>query len=171
MLGVTKEGVQMSPERFFKKSRRFQDTSNRVAQGVSIMRTKGVSLFQAALEVGVSPNEFVRLGGSALRKTPSGRYVAKTHDNLLRVINLPDRTGLREVVLDDSRAASVAGRYWDAVRLYLQTGDATVLREFVGRSVRDAYGKRIELLTDLDELDRLGSAGVLSFESIYARGL
>lgn len=161
----------MTPERFFSQSKRFQDTWNRVVHAISRMRADRVSLFRAAHEFGVSPSEVVRLGGSALRKTPSGRYVAKAHDNLIRVINLPGRTGLREVALDDSRDASVAGRYWDAVRRYLQTGDAILLREFVGESVWDADGKRIELLTDLDELDRQGSAGELSFESIYARGV
>lgn len=154
---------------FFDQPERMQDKKIRIAQGVSIMRTRGVSLFQAAHEVGVSPNEFVRLGGSALRKTPNGRYVAKARDNLLRVINLPGKKGLREIALDDSGEASVAGRYWDAVRLYLQTGDASGVNKFRRKAVFDANGRLFELLTDLDELDRLGSAGVLSFESIYAR--
>jgi AraC-like DNA-binding protein len=160
----------MTPERFFRQSKRFQDTWNRVVHAISRMRADRVSLQQAAREFGVSPSEVVRLSGSALRKTPSGRYAAKANDSLLRVINLPGKKGLREVALGDSREASVAGRYWDAVRLYLQTGDASALREFVGQSVWDAGGRRVELLTDLDELDRLGSAGVLSFESIYAGG-
>lgn len=133
------------------------------------MRADHVSLFRAAREFGVSPNEVVRLGGSALRKTPSGRYVAKPTDDLLRVLSLPGKRGLREIALDDSREASLVGRYWDAVRLYLQTGDASALRRFQGKFVQEADGRRFDLITNLDELDRLGSAGVLSFESIYAR--
>jgi hypothetical protein len=133
------------------------------------MRADRVSLQQAAREFGVPPKDVVRLGGSALRRSLSGRYVARARDNLLRVMNLPGRRGLREIALDDSREASVVGKYWDAVGLYLQTGDASGLREFRRKSVWDANGRRFELLTDLDELDRLGSAGVLSFESIYSR--
>jgi hypothetical protein len=159
----------MTPERFFRQSKRSQDTWNRVVQAISRMRADHVSLFQAAREFGVSPNEVVRLGGSALRKTPKGRYVAKATDDLLRVLSLPGTKGLREIAFDDSREASLVGRYWDAVRLYLQTGDASALRRFRGKFALDADGRRVELLTDLDELDRQGSAGVLSFESIYAR--
>jgi len=161
----------MSPEHFFRQSKRFQDTWNRVVHAISRMRAEGVSLPRAAREFGVSTKEIVRLGGSALRRMPSGRYAAKAKDNLLRVLSLPGRRGLREIAFDDSREASLVGKYWDAVGLYIQTGDASGLREFRGKSVRDANGRRIDLLTDLDELDRLGSAGVLSFESIYARSV
>ncbi len=86
-------------------------------------------------------------------------------------MNLPGRRGLREIALDDSREASFVGKYWDAVGLYLQTGDASGLREFRRKSVWDVKGERFELLTDLNELDRLGSPGVLSLESIYARSV
>lgn len=135
------------------------------------MRADRVSLQQAAREFGVPPNEVVRLGGSALRRMPGGRYVPKAKDDLLRVLSLPGTRGLREIAFNDSREASVVGKYWDAVGLYLQTGDASGLREFRRKSVWDANGRRFELLTDLDELDRLGSADVLSFESIYARSV
>ncbi len=161
----------MSPEHFFSQSKRYQDTWNRVVHAISRMRADGVSLQQAAREFGVSPKEVIRLGGSGLRRMPSGRYVAKAKDNLLRVLRLPDRRGMREIAFDDSREASVVGKYWDAVGLYLQTGDASRLRAFRGKSVWDADGKRFGLLTDLAELDRQGSAGVLSFESIYARSV
>lgn len=156
---------------FFNQPERTQDKWNRVVQAISRMRADRVSLFRAAREFGVSPKEVVRLGGSALRKTPTGRYVAKPTDDLLRVLSLPGKRGLREIALDDSREASLVGRYWDAVRLYLQTGDASALRRFRGKFVRDADGRRFDLLTDLDELNRWGSAGVLTFESIYAGGL
>lgn len=135
------------------------------------MRADGVSLQRASREFDVSPKQVLRLGGSALRRSASGRYVAKARDNLLRVIRLPDKRGLREIAFDDSREASLAGKYWDAVRLYLQTGDASRLREFRGKSVWDAHGRRFAFLTDLGDLERQGSAGVLSFESIYAGGL
>lgn len=160
----------MNPEHFFRQPKRFQDTWNRVVHAISRMRADRVSLQQAAREFGVSPKEVVRLGGSALRRSPSGRYVAKAKDDLLRVLSLPGRRGLREIAFDDSREASLVGKYWDAVGLYLQTGDASGLREFRRKSVWDANGRRFDLMTNLDELDRQGSAGVLSFESIYAGG-
>jgi hypothetical protein len=50
----------------------------------------------------------------------------------------------------------------------LETGDATGLAKFDGKFIRGSGGSKIELLTDLNQLKRLGSAGVLSFHSIYA---
>jgi hypothetical protein len=79
--------------------------------------------------------------------------------------------GLREVATRDSRQASNAGKQSAAVLRYLQTGNASRLGQFKGEYIIDAVGERVPLLTDLEELDELGSAGVLSFESLYAKGL
>ena len=87
----------------------------------------------------------------------------------MRVLSLPSARGLIEVGLRDSRQATVIGKYWNAVDLYRDTGDGSALVAFRGTYITDAEGKRVPLLTDLSELDRLGSAGVLSFESLYAR--
>ena len=71
----------------------------------------------------------------------------------------------------DSRQATVVGKYWNAVNLYRDTGNASVLVGFRGTHITDVDGKRVPLMTDLNELDRLGSAGVLSFETLYALSL
>jgi hypothetical protein len=87
----------------------------------------------------------------------------------LRVLVFPERKGLREVGIRDSRQASLLGEYWTAVERYRDTGDTSALREFRGKYIVDADGKRDGLLTDLRALDHLGSAGLLSFETLYAR--
>jgi len=94
-----------------------------------------------------------------------------------RKLRIPTREGLREITVSDSHQASLVGRYWNAVKRYLETGDASGLRQFEGQYVTDMNDrrfpfltKRIPFLTDLQELDRLGNAGVLSFETIYAKG-
>jgi hypothetical protein len=88
---------------------------------------------------------------------------------LLRALVIPTRKGLREIGIRDFHQASLLGKYWTAVERYRDTGDASALREFRGKYILDANGKRFRLLTDLRALDRLGSAGVLSFESLYAK--
>jgi hypothetical protein len=90
-------------------------------------------------------------------------------DRLLRILIVPTLAGLREVAVRDSRQASQLAEYWDAVQRYLQKGDESALRRFQGKHITDAHGEKFQLLTDREELDRLGSAGVLSFESLYAR--
>ena len=129
----------------------------------------GASLRQASLKFGVDPRTVQRLAKPALRKLKNGRWAAKKHDQLLRVLPLPGRQGLAEVGVLDSRQATVIGKYWNALDLYRDTGDASVLQQFKGEYITDVDGERVRLLTDLHELDRLASAGVLSFESLYAR--
>jgi len=129
----------------------------------------GMSLEKAAQESHIDPRTVIRLGRSALRKGASGKYAAKPHDQLLRVLVLPFPDGLREVAVRDSRQATVVGEYWAAVQKHLATGNDSALKKIRRKTITDADGKRIRLLKDVTELERLASAGVLSFESLYAK--
>jgi hypothetical protein len=133
------------------------------------MRAEGVSLPKASREFGLDPRTVQRLARPALRKLRNGHWAANSFDRLLRVLVIPTREGLQEVGVRDSRQASLLGKYWTAVERYRDTGDASALREFRRKYIIDTHGKRHRLLTDLRALDRLGSAGVLSFESLYGR--
>lgn len=146
-----------------------QASLQKTAHVLSTMRAESVSLHKAAQEQGVSPRTVLRHAGSAMRKSSSGRYKAAPRDTMLRLLVLPSPSGLPEIATRDSRVATMAAEYWNAVHTFLQTGDASDLARFRGRHILDAEGNRVPLLTDLDELERLGSAGVLSFESLYAR--
>lgn len=139
-----------------------------VAHVVSRVR-EGKSLREAAKEFNINPKTAVRLAGSALRKKSNGRYVARKSDRLTRVLTKLTTKGTEEIVVRDSRTATTLAEYWEAVRKYLQTGDKTDLRKFRGKTITDSDGKKARLITKTAELDRLGSAGVLSFESLYAR--
>lgn len=161
--------VPRTSEEFFVMSGRDQDLWTQTTGAVSDMRAKKTSRAKAAVSHGLSPRQLQSLGGKALRKLKSGRYVAKSYDRLLRVVVIPIADGLMEVATNDSREASRAGRFSAAVERYLQTGDDSALREFHGQHIRDANGNHIPLVTDLGKLNQLGSAGELSFESFYAR--
>ncbi len=156
-------------EDYFAKSERFRDTWTRVEHAISKMRADNVSLQQASQAFGLNPRIVIRWGGSALRKRRNGQYVAKASDRLLRVLVIPTLEGLREIAVRDSRQASQLAEYWAAVQKYLETGDASALRKIRRKTITNADGKRVRLIKDLAELDRLGSAGVLSFESLYAK--
>jgi hypothetical protein len=133
------------------------------------METDRVSLPQSSREFGLDPRKVVQLGGSALRKRKNGRYVVKTNNRFLRVLVLPTPDGLTEIAVRGSKQASLVGKYWAAVQKYLETGDASALQKIRRKTITDADGRRIRLIKDVAELDRLGSAGVLSFESLYAK--
>jgi len=155
-------------EGFFAMSKQDQDLWSDIGQIVSEMRD-GASRRKASQKFARDPRIVQQLARPALRKLRNGRWAARSHDRLLRVLLIPTRKGLTEIGVRDSRQASLLGKYWTAVERYLQTGDASALREFRGRYIVDASGKRVSLLTNPREIDRLGSAGVLSFESLYAR--
>lgn len=148
--------------------RRSQASVENVAHVVTRMR-EGVSLKSAAAEYGIDPRTVVKLGGSGLRKTSGGRYAAKPSDNLLRVMVVPVHGGRVEVAVRGSRAASELAKRAVAQREFLATGDDTKLRELSKAKLLDASGRDVPFLTDLNELERQGDLGVLSFESIYAR--
>jgi hypothetical protein len=146
-----------------------QDEWNRIVQAISKMESDRLSLPEASREFGLAPRKVVQLGRSALRKGANGRYLAKNGNRLLRVLLLPAPEGLIETAVRDSKQASLIGKYWAAVHKHLETGDASALQKIRRKTITDADGKRIRLIKDLVELDRLGSAGVLSFESLYAK--
>ncbi|MGB6973819.1 MAG: hypothetical protein WBD67_03955 [Terracidiphilus sp.] len=146
-----------------------QEVWNRALHVVAKMRSDGLSLTRASREFGLNPRTVKARAGSALRKTKSGRYVPRSSDTLLRVLVIPGPQGQREVAVKDSTVASKIAEYSDAVQRFLRTGDFSTLKKFRRMKLLDEKGERIKLITDLAELQRLGSAGVLSFESLYAR--
>ena len=145
-------------------------TTTKAGQVLTRMR-EGASLKKASREMGVDPRTVARVAGSALKQARSGRYVPGKSDRLQREVRIPSEGGLRDVVVRDSKQASLVGEYWNEVHTYLAKGDASGLAQFAERYVTDADGEQIPLLVDRDALDELGNAGVLSFESIYARGV
>jgi hypothetical protein len=136
---------------------------------VAKMRADGLSLPKAARAVGVDPRTVRRFAGPALRKDKRGRWTATTRDSLLRPLTVPGPRGNREVTVTDSRAAVHIARYFAAVRRYIHKDDASGLVEFRNLKLMDAQGKRITFVTNLRVLLQQGSAGVFSFESLYAR--
>jgi hypothetical protein len=143
----------------------------KVGQVLTRMR-QGESLKHASRVIGIDPRTVERVAGSALRhSSTSGRYVARASDTLQREVRIPSSEGLTDVMVKDSKEASLVGEYWNEVHAYLAKGDASGLARFAKRHVTDANGERVPFLVDRESLDELGNAGVLSFESIYARGV
>jgi hypothetical protein len=63
--------------------------------------------------------------------------------------------------------ATKAGSYMSAVSRFLPTGDASVLRPFIGQGVRDVRGEFFLFETNPNALYRLDTAGELSVPEIY----
>jgi hypothetical protein len=153
---------------FDQMPRRSQATFQNVAHVLTRMR-EGVSLTSASTEYGVDPRSVVRIGKAGLRKTASGRYAVRSSDPLLRVLTVQVHGGRIEVGVPGSRKASAVSDRSNAQRHFVHTGDTSQLEALEGKTILDASGREVPFLTDLDELERQGDLGILSYESIYAR--
>jgi hypothetical protein len=160
--------VPRNAKQYFAMARKTQQTWDSVGQVVTKVRS-GESLTESSKEFGITPSQVLHLAPSAFRKARNGRWFAKRYDRLLRILIIPSGQGLTEIAIRDSRQASLVGTYWTALHHYLTTGDSSALRKFTKIRITDASGKRVRLMTDLAEIDRQASAGVLQFESIYGR--
>lgn len=166
---VVKRNAPRTMEDFHAMGEDSREKWNRVVHVISKMRSEGKSLTQASNEFGVDRRMVQARAGSILQKTKSGRYVVKRNDRLLRVLVVPGQYGSRQVAVKGSLTASKLAEYSDAVQKYLRTGNPSSLQKYRNVKLKDEKGEPIELITDLNELQKLGSAGVLSFESLYAR--
>ena len=91
---------------------------------------------KALQQFGVSRENVLRLAGSAFTKKRR-RYQVKPMDRLLRVMVIPGKKSLREIVLKDSREASFVGAYWGAVERFLVHGDASALAKLRRKTVME----------------------------------
>jgi hypothetical protein len=169
----TQKRSQAKPPKSLKdynqRSPRFQRVWERVIAATSEMRDKHSSLSRAARNAHISPRTLVKWGQQGLRKTADGKYVAKRRDTLFRVLMVLTPDGTRELGVRGSRQATKLSNYWNAVQRYVQTGDNSGLHQFTGEFLTGTDGVRLPFITDPGLLKRLGSAGVLSFTSIYGR--
>src|SRR5579871_4850178 len=84
---------------FFAQTKQSQAIWARVSHVISRMRADGISLKEASGEFQIDPRTVIRRGGVALRKTAQGRYAARAHDQLLRVLTIPTLKGVDEIAI------------------------------------------------------------------------
>jgi hypothetical protein len=108
-------------------------------------RGKG-SLSKLARARGMGPKT-VRRASGAFRKV-GGRWLPTRSDRVERWLKSYENGSRVEVLVRDSRTASLLSRYSNAVGRYFQTGDPSGLEEFRGRMYRDAPGTSHSFETD-----------------------
>lgn len=91
----------------------------------------------------------VRRATGAFRKK-RGRWVPIRRDRVERWLKSYERGRRTEVLVNDSRIATLLSRYGHAVNEYLVTRDPEILRAFRGLTYRDAWGKQHAVETDSD---------------------
>lgn len=119
-------------------SRREQLTRRRALEVVSEARRGKGSLSKLARARGMSPRTIRRASGAFWKR--GGRWVPTRSDSVQRWLKSYENGSRVEVLVKDSRTASVLSRYANAVARYRETGDARGLSEFEGKTYRDAAG-------------------------------
>lgn len=139
----------------------------RALEVLSRMRTENLSLTRAAKKVETSARSVLKYAGSALKRNKAGRYQAKASDRLKRTLNFLTEDGKIPLETRSSRTASKISAHSLAAGRFLESGDPSGLAEFEGKTIR--AGKiTYSFITDPDILERLGNAGEVSFEDLYA---
>jgi hypothetical protein len=136
----------------------------REESGLKMMK-HGAGLKAAARANGISQERLRRYlheNTQATRKKGEWRIIDH------RRFHLPiySRGQIVSVWLSDTEATK-AGEYLSAVGRFLPTGDASILRPFVGDGVRDAAGSFHPFETRENKLYQLDTAGELSVPEIY----
>jgi len=154
-----------------KSSRRVKKTQARATaqerafDALASMR-HGKSLAKAARSAHTSPATVKKYAETALRREPTRQYRAAKGDRLTRQLRFPTDTGLVAVPVSGAAAATRVGRYWNAVKRFIDEGVADGLAEFRGKTIRFG-GKRLPFITNLDLLEQLAFAGELEFFELY----
>jgi hypothetical protein len=126
----------------------------------------GKSLTASARSVDMSPETFKRiLRTRRIVKKRKGRWFVQR--NVPRQMLLYSDGTAIQFVSADQKAISAAGTFMHAVRMYLNSNKPAELKPFVGKSVKDIFGKKHRFETDPNTLNRLASTGSESFEDIY----
>ena len=126
------------------------------------MRSRAESLSQAARLEHTTPSTVRNLLGRQLKRGTSGRYSATRGDTLRRDLSVLGFDGFEPVVVRSSKQARLASDHLIAVGRFLKTGDAELLKPFVGKRVGG-----VELLTDPDRLHELADAGLVKLDALY----
>jgi AraC-like DNA-binding protein len=103
-------------------SLREQKTRIRALEVLSEARRREGSLSRLSRERGISPRTVRRATGAFGKR--EGRWVATRSDRIQRRLKTYEQGRRTEVLVADSRTASLVSEYAHAVQVYLETGDA-----------------------------------------------
>lgn len=120
---------------------------------LSKVRRNKKSLSEASREKGISIKSVMK-NTNAFKKT-GNRWMPKTYDRISRVMKINENGRSLSIEVNDSRTASLIGRYHNSVKKYLDTGDSSQLQKFKGKTIKDANGNMHTFETDTESIDEI----------------
>ncbi|MCH9658428.1 hypothetical protein K0U27_07005 [archaeon] len=118
-----------------------------------LRNTKSKTLPQTANDNNVTVKNVIKHTNGF--KKVNGKPVVKKWDRIKRVMRVNTAGKEKSLEIQDSRTASVVGRYHNAVKQFLNTGDKSKLSKFRNKNVKDSKGRSHRLETNPDEIVRI----------------
>ena len=90
-------------------------------------------------------------------KKVNGKWIPKRFDKVSRSMLISEKGKLQSIEISDSRHARTIGRYHNAVKHYLDTGDSSKLKKFSKRKIKDSDGNihsfetRLKIVEEINE--------------------
>lgn len=114
------------------------------------IRNSKKSLSKVSSEYNISVNTVLH-NTNAFKKV-NGRWIAKKYDKIPRVMKINEKGKEVSFEIMDSRIASSIGKYHNAVKEFLYTGNSSKLSKFRYRKIKNAQGNYHKFETDLQSI-------------------
>lgn len=113
-------------------------------------RERSLAVLVQSRKTGKSPTRIARQIGISFRtvqnhtnafKKVNAKLIPKKFDKIQRTMLISENDKLYSITVSDSRHARTIGKYHNAVKQYLNTGDTSKLKKFTKKQIRDSSGK------------------------------
>jgi hypothetical protein len=138
-----------------------REARHKAFEALNEMRSNKVSLRVAAKKSGTTPETVRRYAGDSLVRQ-GRRYMAKPSDCSYQRMSVLSTDGVVDIDVRGSRARSLVGRHWNAIRRFAATGDVGALTPFEGKRVGGAV-----LATDPDQIEEFLRRREIDIDDIY----
>lgn len=117
---------------------------------LSKSRKSSKSLSRIAKDFGISIKTVINNTNGF--KKQDKKWAPKKYDKIPRVMKIKENGNEVSIEINDSRNASVIGRYLNNVKQFLETGNSELLLRFKNKRIKDVNGKFHLLETNSDNL-------------------
>lgn len=107
----------------------------RSLQVLSKSRKSSQSLSRIAKDFGISVKTVI-YNTNAFKKI-NRKWVPKKYDKISRIMKINENGNELSVEINDSRRASLIGKYHNSIRKFLESGDEKVLSKFKNKRIKD----------------------------------
>lgn len=127
-------------------------------------RAKSLTVLVQSRRTKKSPSVIAREHGTSFKtvqrntnafKKVNGKWVPKRFDKVSRSMLISEKGKLQSIEVNDSRHARTIGRYHNAVKFYLDTGDSSRLKKFSKKKIKDSDGNVHSFETRLETVEEI----------------